>query len=112
MRLRHLTAVGADVPPASIEFAPRLTVIYGASEAGKSYIIEAIDYLLGASALRDLPEARGYSDMLLGIELDDASVVTLARSLRGGRIRVYEEDLRTNLDRPPDRTLLAQHNQK
>ena len=40
MRLVHLTAVGADVQAASVEFACRLTVIYGASEIGKTYVID------------------------------------------------------------------------
>jgi hypothetical protein len=50
MRLLHLTAVGADRPPASLEFAPRLTVIYGASETGKTYVIDALDFMLAVAA--------------------------------------------------------------
>lgn len=109
MRLIHLTAVGNDVRPASIEFAARLTVIYGASETGKSYIIEAIDFMLGGKALRDVPEAAGYSRMMLGLELDDGRFATLVRPHAGGRIEIFDEDLRTLPNRPPDRTLAAQH---
>ncbi|WP_158510655.1 AAA family ATPase [Rhodococcus erythropolis] len=105
----HLTAVGPDRPPATIEFAPRLTVIYGASETGKSYVIEALNFMLGGSSLRDLPEAAGYRSMMLGIELDDGEVVTLSRELRGGRISVFEDDVRSTPDRKADRQLLGQH---
>ncbi|QDG65246.1 hypothetical protein NIBR502772_02590 [Pseudarthrobacter sp. NIBRBAC000502772] len=110
MRLIHLTAVGPDHPAASLNFAPRLTVIYGASETGKSYIIDALDFMFGGQSLRDIPQAKPYRTMLLGLELADGTAVTLARAVRGGKIYVYEEDLRTLPDRVPDRTLLAQHN--
>ena len=75
MRLVHLTAVGAGLPPASVEFAPRLTVIYGASETGKTYVIDALDFMLGGRELREVPEAAGYRSMLLGVELDDGHVL-------------------------------------
>lgn len=108
MRLVHLTAVGANVPPATVEFARHLTVIYGASEAGKSYVGEAIDFMLGASRLRDIPEAHGYQHMLLGIEFE-SDFVTLARSLRGGAISIYDEDIRELPNRSPDQVLLGSH---
>ncbi|GAB2758293.1 ATP-binding protein [Nocardioides salsibiostraticola] len=109
MRLIHLTAVGDSLPPASVEFAPRLTVIYGASETGKTYVIDALDFMLGGRELREVPEAAGYRLMLLGVELDDGQVLTLARDLRGGRVSVFDEDLRTLPSRLPDRDLLGQH---
>ncbi|SDU25131.1 hypothetical protein [Jiangella alkaliphila] len=109
MRLLHLSAVGPDVPTATLEFAPRLTVVYGASEAGKSYVIEALDYMFGASQLRDIPEAAGYRAMLLGIDFGGDDVVTLARSLRGGPISAFDEDIRSLPDRPGDRQLAAKH---
>lgn len=109
MKLLHLTAVGPDRAPATLEFAPQLTVVYGASETGKSYIIEAINFMFGASSLREVPEADGYRTMLLGVEFDDGRVGTLARDLRGGRVSVYDEDLRVLPERPADRNLLGQH---
>lgn len=109
MRLLHLTAVGPDVRAASLEFAPRLTVVYGASEAGKSYVIEALDFMFGASQLRDIPEAAGYRYMLLGIDFGSDDVVTLARSMRGGRVMVFDEDVRTLPGRSADRELAAKH---
>lgn len=108
MRLVHLTAVGPNVPAATLEFAPHLTVIYGASEAGKSYIGEAIDFMLGAAGLRKIPEAAGYQQMLLSIDFD-GDIVTLARSLRGGNISVFDGDIRHLPDTVPDQVLLGSH---
>ena len=108
MRLVHLTAVGAKVPSTTLEFARHLTVIYGASEAGKSYVAEAIDYVFGASKLRNVPEANGYQQMLLAVDFD-GDVVTFARSLRGGKVSVFDGDIRHVPDHPPDRILAAGH---
>lgn len=108
MRLLHLTAVGSNVPATTLEFAPHLTVIYGASEAGKSYIGEAVDFMLGAASLRKIPEAAGYQHMLLSIDFD-GDIVTLARNLRGGNISVYDGDIRQIPDLVADQVLLASH---
>lgn len=108
MRLVHLTAVGTNVRPATLEFAPHLTVIYGASEAGKSYVGEAIDFMFGASRLRDIPEAGGYQQMLLGIDFE-GDVVTLARNLRGGSISIFDGDIRQLPNFIPDEVVLGSH---
>lgn len=110
MRLLHLSAVGPNVPAATLEFAPRLTVVYGASEAGKSYVIEALDFMFGAARLRDIPESAGYQHLLLGIEFGTDDIVTLIRRMRGGgRISVFEEDVRSLPQRPADKQLEAKH---
>lgn len=108
MRLLHLSALGPQVPPTTINFAPRLTVIYGASETGKSYVGEAVDFMLGAGKLRYVPESDGYKLMLLGIDFD-GYVVTLVRSLRGGKISVFDGDLREVPVGVPDHLLAANH---
>ncbi|GAB3599719.1 hypothetical protein GCM10027586_02120 [Kineococcus gypseus] len=110
MRLLHLSAVGPGRPTAVVEFAPRLTVIYGASETGKSYVLDAVDFVLGKRELRSVPQDQGYRTMLLGIEFADGAVVTLARELRGGRISVFQEDLRSLPQRPADQVLIGKHN--
>ena len=57
LRLCHLVFHGPDRPAAGIEFGPGLNVLYGASESGKSFAVEAIDFMLGGKLpLRDLPE--------------------------------------------------------
>src|SRR3954463_4372847 len=37
-----------DVPRVSVRFSPGLNVISGASDTGKSFLLEAMDFLLGA----------------------------------------------------------------
>ncbi|WP_326600868.1 hypothetical protein [Streptomyces sp. NBC_01800] len=77
-------------------------MIYGASDTGKSFVTEAIDYMLGARKLSLIPEAEGYSQILLGIELPDGGVITLMRGPQAGRISVFNEDLRDLVFRAAD----------
>lgn len=110
--LVHLTSVGPDKQPASVEFNPHLTVIYGASESGKSYIVEAIDYMLGATSLKPIREAEGYTHMLLGLRVSDGPSFTLCRELGGNKVQVFDGDVRRLSLTEPGKTLAVKHNPK
>ncbi|MGW4198856.1 hypothetical protein [Streptomyces sp. NPDC005004] len=102
IRLLHLTFAGAERERAQVVFDPKLTVIYGASDTGKSFVTEAIDYMLGARKLSLIPEAEGYSQILLGLELPDSSVVTLVRGSQSSRVGVFNTDVRDLVYRAAD----------
>lgn len=109
LTLSHLTFTGTNTSPASVEFSPHVTVIHGPSDTGKSFIVDAIDFVLGAKELKEIPEREGYSRVLLGLELPTGEHVTLARSVDGGGISLYRADIRTEPSTPPDETLSAKH---
>ncbi|MFF1378784.1 hypothetical protein [Streptomyces sp. NPDC058308] len=109
LRLLHLTFAGIGREKAQVVFDPRLTVIYGASDTGKSFVTEAIDFMLGARKLALIPEAEGYSQILLGMELPDGSVITLMRGPQASRIGLFHSDERDLVFRAPDLDLAAQH---
>jgi len=89
--LRSLGFFGPQKPPATVTFGPGLNVIYGASNTGKSFIVEAIDFMLGGKPpLRDIPERVGYDLVLLALESVDGELFTLWRSMDGGSFRLYE----------------------
>ncbi|MFI6228517.1 AAA family ATPase [Micromonospora echinospora] len=108
MILTHLTFVGKDVEPATVDFSPGLTVIYGASDTGKSFIVDAVDFAMGSSHLRSIRESKPYSFVLLGLKGDDENL-TLVRSLSGGSIRVYDALLKEVPEHPPIVELKAKH---
>ncbi len=88
--MRHLSFTGLGRPPVVIRFEKGLNVIYGASDTGKSFVLEAVDYMLGGSKpLRDIPERAGYDSVALGVEVDGGSTFTLFRSLDGGSFRKF-----------------------
>lgn len=88
--LRHLTFTGSNTAPASLHFSKGLNVLYGASETGKSFVLEAINFMLGGSTpLRDLPERRGFDQIFLGFEISDDGSYTLYRSSQGGDFKLF-----------------------
>lgn len=91
LSLRHLAFTGPNRATAEIEFGPGLNVIYGASETGKSFILESINFMLGGNEdLRDIPERVGYDRVWLGFESPQGKPYTLERAVVGGKYSLYE----------------------
>lgn len=92
IQLRYLAYFGPDKPLADLSFAPGLNVICGASETGKSFLVETIDFMLGQEApVRDIPERDGYDRIRLAIESAGWPSLKLERSIEGGDFRAYGE---------------------
>jgi len=91
LQLRGLSFISPHKEPASLEFQDGLNVVCGASDTGKSFIVEAIDFLLGAKGpLRDIPERVGYDRERLTLETVNGGTFTLERSTSGGNFRKFE----------------------
>lgn len=112
LRLVHITLWGPNVPLSTVEFGAGLTLVRGPSDTGKSFMVEAIDYMLGAKSLKEIPERTGYSTVLLGLELPSGEIVTLSRSVAGGAFSLFRSDLRSGPLPVPDEDLAAKHNPK
>ncbi len=108
--LRYLAYFGPDRPLAGLSLAPGLNVICGASETGKSFIVETIDFMLGQEGpVRDIPERDGYDRIRLAVESADWPPLTLDRSVDGGNFWAYEELLRDGSSRTEPKTLRWRH---
>lgn len=108
--LRYLAFFGPGKPSADLLFAPGLNVICGASETGKSFIIESIDFMLGQEKpVRDIPERDGYDRIRLAIESAGWPPLTLTRSVEGGNFRAYEELLTDGSPQAEAKTLRWKH---
>lgn len=84
--LRELTVTGPGKADATVAFTDGLNVISGPSDTGKSYILQCIDFALGAGRPpRAIDAAAGYTALRLTIEgRADGVLRTLTRSLAGG----------------------------
>ncbi len=92
IRLIGLSLQGAAVPPGTVRFNPGLTTVHGASDTGKSLLVEVIDFMLGGGDTpRALPELERYSRIRMAIELPDR-IVTLTRALEGGAFKLHDGD--------------------
>ena len=108
--LRYLAFFGPEKPPADLSFAPGLNVICGASETGKSFIVESIDFMLGQEKpVRDIPERDRYDRIRLAIESTGWPPLTLDRSVEGGNFRAFEESLTDGSPQSDPKTLRWKH---
>ncbi|MBN8552158.1 MAG: AAA family ATPase [Caulobacterales bacterium] len=113
LRLRSLSFHGPVRTPALIEFGPGLNVIYGASNTGKSFIVNTIDFMLGGRGpVRDIPERIGYAEVLLAVETLSGDEFTIRRSVEGGAFRVYDGLYGATLPGGDGRTLAEQHSDR
>jgi phage shock protein A len=91
LQLRGISFSSPYNAPASLEFQSGLNVICGASDTGKSFIVEAIDFLLGGKVpLRDIRERGRYNQARLTLQPTNSEVFTLERSTDGGEFRQFE----------------------
>lgn len=110
LRLIHLTAVGLNLPPATIEFGDRLTVIHGASDTGKSHVLALIGYIFGTAQTIEVPdEGKGYQYIHLGLQIGDGDRFTLIRDLTGGPVGLAAGDVRGLLNAPAPEYLAPRH---
>ena len=81
--IKKLLLQGVGKTDAFLDFNIGLNVVAGASDTGKSFAYECINYILGASDTPEIPnEARGYEWVLLEFFDKSASQsLTLKRSL-------------------------------
>lgn len=90
MSFKFLIYAGTHKSAITLNFHKGLNVIYGASDTGKTFILQTLNFMLGAKKLRSIPESQGYTDILLGIELSSGESFTLNRKISGGHFIIYE----------------------
>lgn len=90
IRELSISASAPALAPATVTFTPGLNLVIGASSTGKTFIFEAIDFMLGAKSLRRIPESAGYSNVNLLIDPSDDAPFTLHRAFDGGNFELYE----------------------
>jgi hypothetical protein len=99
--LRRLSLHSTTAPVAEVAFSDGVNVISGPSDTGKSFIVSAIDYMLGSSDLQSVDELPAYNRMLLQLDLlngDGSQSLTLSRDLKGGRIDLHEGSINSPSD--------------
>jgi hypothetical protein len=58
LQIRYIRFLGPEKDPAEFTFTPGLNILWGSSDTGKTFLVQAMDFMLGAgSKLKDIPEA-------------------------------------------------------
>ena len=90
LKLDNIVFIGRD-KKSDVNLINGVNVICGASDTGKSYLAEAIDYMLGGSKLRPIPEADKYDRIMLEITSGEKSYI-ITRSINGGDFSLINSD--------------------
>ena len=113
IQIQSIAFHGPEREAAVVHFQDGLNVIYGASDTGKSFIVEAIDFMFGAKGpLKDIPQSVGYEQILLVLRLSENDVVTARRSMSGGAFEVHEGAYTYTLPEAEGRVLSETHSAK
>ncbi len=83
----------------AVDFAAGVNVICGASDTGKSFLAESIDFMLGGSTLREIPEQIGYAQIDLELATSEDENWALTRAMAGGDFQLL--DLNASEDAKP-----------
>jgi uncharacterized Zn finger protein (UPF0148 family) len=91
-----LSFEGKDGKKAQLTFTPELTLIYGASNTGKSFAVKALDFMLGGSQeLPNVKERQPYSRLFMEMTIGGRSI-RLERALAGGPFALHETGRETS----------------
>lgn len=109
IHLSGLSFLGENQEPAFIDFDAGANVICGASDTGKSFVLETLDFMLGGTKPpRDLPERQGYESIVLGVNSANTSNC-LERAVSGGGFRLFSSTLDKYQGVEPVDMLKAKH---
>lgn len=91
LRLNRIAFTGPR-KESQLSFRSGLNVVCGASDTGKSFLAESIDFMLGGSELRQIPERIPYDEIQLDLEVDNAEAWRFRRATQGGQFRAINLD--------------------
>src|SRR4051794_25494967 len=87
-----LSIEGKEGKKAQLAFAPGLSLIYGASNTGKSFAVKSLDFMLGGSQeLPTIKERQPYNHVVMAMTLAKSRKVRLERALAGGSFTLRED---------------------
>jgi len=74
-----------------MDFYDGVNVICGASDTGKSFLAESIDFMLGGSKLRDIPERTPFGEVQLDLDVTTSGEKwRFYRSTSGGNFKAHD----------------------
>jgi DNA repair ATPase RecN len=86
-----LAVLGSGKETAEVTFRKGLNIISGASETGKSYVVECLNYILGGKdPPKPIRESIGYQKVQAEMRTFDGEVFTLSRQFGDNSIYMAE----------------------
>ncbi|MFM5668526.1 hypothetical protein ACET7G_09095 [Aeromonas hydrophila] len=92
LKINEISFFGED-KESQISFFAGVNVVCGASDTGKSFLAETIDYMLGGAELNHVPELHGYHSITMSLSAN-RSLWRLTRSVNGGAFKLFSSDMK------------------
>jgi predicted nucleic acid-binding Zn-ribbon protein len=91
--INQLRFTGKSDKKTAVEFSPGLSLIYGASNTGKSFAVKALDFMMGGqNELPNIKEREPYSSLWLDVTFAPGRSFSLERAIRGGAFKLHAPD--------------------
>jgi hypothetical protein len=86
IRIDRVAMTGPHKKTVYVPFVDGVNIVWGASNAGKSFIRKSIDYIFGGEKVDVPAEGIGYDNFVVWLSTPTAGPITLRRSVHGGDI--------------------------
>ncbi len=93
MEIHSIQFSGESVETVSVDFSSRVKVITGASNTGKSFLVDSIDYMLGKDSIDKIDQSKPYSELSLQLSLN-SEPYTLFRGFPSKQLELYTGHIR------------------
>lgn len=87
LQLRRIAFSGPK-KMSEMTFSNGVNVVCGASDTGKSFLAESIDFMLGGSELRDIPERTPFGEIQFDLDVTSGEKWRFFRATSGGNFKV------------------------
>jgi len=87
LQLRRIAFSGPK-KMSEMTFFKGVNVVCGASDTGKSFLAESIDFMLGGSELRDIPERTPFGEVQFDLDVTSGERLRFFRASSGGNFKV------------------------
>ena len=87
LQLRRIAFSGPK-KMSEMTFSKGVNVVCGASDTGKSFLAESIDFMFGGAELRDIPERTPYGEIQFDLDVTSCEKWRFFRATSGGNFRV------------------------
>ncbi|MFM0337992.1 hypothetical protein [Paraburkholderia fungorum] len=89
LQIRKILLRGAGLEDAVVQFYSGANVLAGESDTGKSFLLECINFILGADKLTLVDEAKPYTHLAVEFVNSNDEIITLVRPTSGGKLTAY-----------------------
>jgi DNA repair ATPase RecN len=82
--IKDIAASGDKVEFSSVSFTSGINIMYGPSNSGKSYVINCINFMMGAKEAPFSRASTGYDTVHMSMESVDGNIVKMKRKIVAG----------------------------